>query len=61
MQHTTTTERVQTTRAIEQTLNPGFGSHEWNERGFAGARVESRSFWAGHWQLTTPSLPDTAK
>lgn len=47
MEHTTTTERVQTTPPIMRTINPGFGSREWTERGFAGAQVESREFLGG--------------
>ena len=47
IEHTTTTERVQTTPPIRRTVNPGYGSREWTERDFAGAQVESRSFLGG--------------
>ena len=47
IEHTTTTERVQTTPPIRRTVNPGYGSREWHERDFAGAQLESRGFLGG--------------
>ncbi len=46
MAHTTKTERIQAPQ-VRRIVNPGLGSHDWNERGFAGAQVESRSFLGG--------------
>ena len=42
IEHTSTTARVQVAPAVRRVINPGFGSSEWDERGF-----ETRSFLGG--------------
>lgn len=41
IEHTSTTERVQVAPAVRRVIHPGFGSSEWEERGFLGGTLRT--------------------
>ena len=47
IEHSTTTERIQTAPQVRRTISPGIASHDWETRGFETANYEHRSFLGG--------------
>ena len=41
IEHTSTTERVQVAPAVRRVIHPGFGSSEWEARGFLGGTLRT--------------------